>query len=245
MSARLLTSAIALVLVLAGCSQDEEPAPGPTPTPSVTTTTPAPAPAADDPKALLARIDQQVAQAKSVRVRAKIDMDGEKVDLDIQMNRAGRAKGKITTGADGSITVILIGRKGWMLPGKTMLKQITGGDPAVEKYVAGKWIPFGPDDADLGQFIELMNIETFFADLITDADLRSDDLVRVKGKKFGGRQTFGLKKPGETGTLFVASGKSAELVAYRDPDGTLQFSDWDQKFKATKPAKVFSKDELA
>jgi hypothetical protein len=250
-----LAAVVGGALLLGGCSSDEEPvAPGAAPTasasPTVTEEAKAEEPATDGPyagldnKQILTLMSETTEKATSVRVKADLDQNGEKVTLNTWMNRKGRAEGELSTESEGSMTMILVGEKGWLKPGQEMLGQITGGDPAVEDYMAGKWLPFSKDDPDMADQFELMNMDAFFTDLITPGDLEGE-IVQVKGKKFGKRAGIGIKRKGESGTLYVAADGSGELLAYTDKSTRMRFTEWNSKHKVKKPDNVLEDAQLA
>ncbi|GAB3242413.1 hypothetical protein GCM10027456_10220 [Kineosporia babensis] len=243
MSAALLSGA----LLLSGCGGGDEPSAEPT---SPSTAAEASVESAvqqvsDGPYAglrpgeILALMQETYGKAKSMRVEGKANMDGERVTLDLQMNRAGRAKGTVSTESEGAFALRVIGDQGWLQPGEDMINSMSAGDKAVQKFLAGKWLAFSTDTDGMSEQFQLTDIDAFFQGMFTPEDIASENLfLAQKTSKFDGREAIGLKKKGESGTVFVAADGSGELLAFTDSDGSLRFTGWNQKVKVRKPAEA-------
>lgn len=238
-----LAGLLALTGLLAACSGGEEPAGAQTSAAASTTAT-AESTTDDEPYAGMepAQILQQAAQsiddATSVRVQAKVDVNGETVSIDLSMNRSAEAKGTVATESQGSMKLIRIGDTGWFLPGDDMLEKIADGDDAVQDYLRGKWLKF-TKGGDMDQNFTLTDMDTMLGKVVAISDA-SGTIVTVKGTTFSGVKTIGLKQKGTVGVVFVAADGSGEVVAARDADGTLTFSDWNTEVTVKKPTKVLS-----
>lgn len=247
---RLLTTTVAAVLsgvvLLSGCSGgDSTGASGDTGASDTAASPQAEEAAAEEtgpyagmePVEVLTLVQEKANAAKSVRMRLKATEGEDQVTVNVSMNRKGRATATLDTGADGSMKLVRIGKKGWILPGKDMLASIAEGDKEMEQYMQGKWLEMDPEDPDSASNFDLTDMDTVLKEYV-GSSTPAEGIALVEGKKFGKVETIGLTDEGVAGTMYIAADGSGELVALVEDEGTTRFSEWNKKVKVKKPTNI-------
>lgn len=149
-------------------------------------------PASDEPYAgmepdeILQKVADTTAAATSVQVKATYKEDSGNVTFDLRFTKDGRAKGTMLDANSGTMKLVAIKKAGYFQLNKDFVKK-AGGDP--NSGITGKWAKVGPK-SDMNELFSLLSMNAFLNDLM-DLSTPADGLVKVKGKKFAGRETFG------------------------------------------------------
>ncbi|MCD5309501.1 hypothetical protein [Kineosporia babensis] len=184
-------------------------------------------------------------KAKTVRVQATFKDGGSTSRLDLRMTKDGKATGSLTVPGEGSMKLILVSKKkGYFKPGKDMLEEITGGDPAMEDVLAGRWITFKKGEG-LDDIFELASMKTYTQDVFKLSGPQKG-LTKVKGKKVKGyKKTVGLKEKGYQGTLLIAADGTNRLAGYQEKGINFVFSEWNKKVTVKAPARPLSASSIS
>ena len=201
-----------------------------------------------EPKEILELVASTTSDAQSVRVKAVYAEDPGPVKFSMRFvhgrpGRAGRAHGTMKDKASGTMRFTVIGKIGYIQYGKDMLQDVTDGDTAVVQVLARRWLKTPVNKGEFGELLKLLNMNAFINDLVDLSDT-GGDLVKVKGRKYAGRDTIGLKEKGTPGIVYVAADGSGEMVAYKHPDANAIFEDWNKKFTIKAPTPAFNEDQF-
>jgi hypothetical protein len=249
--ARSFATAIAATLcsavLLTGCGGDDSAAGGTAPVGDTKANPDAAAsePASTEPYAgmepadILKKVADTTAAASSVQIEAVYKEDSGDVTFNMRFIDDGRAKGTMLDENSGTMKLVAIKQDGYFQLNKDFIKK-AGGDPS--SGITKKWAKIGPK-SDMSELFSLLNKNAFLNDLL-DLSAPADGLKQVKGKKFAGRETIGLKVEGTPGTVFVAADGSGEMVAYQHPDRQAVFTNWNKKMKIKAPPNAVTEAQL-
>ncbi len=196
-----------------------------------------------EPAEILALVEENTAKAKTVHVKATYKEPEGKVSMDLQMNRKGRMKGSMTEPSTGTMQLTAVGKKGYLQFSEKDLSELAGGNQQVVDALRDKWIAYERgSDKDLDGMFDVMEIDALVNDLVGISSSQTD-IVQVKGKEFGGRETIGLKRQNAKGVVYVSADGSGELVAYTQPKARGEWSDWNKPIKVKAPGNTISWDD--
>lgn len=194
------------------------------------------------PREILELAEQNFTEARSAQVQITFDEGDGPQEYSLRAGRNGRGRGEMTDPAGGLLKIKAIAGTGYMLPSSSLLDELVEGDEAVRSELRGRWLEAPLDYApDWAGTFDVLDLQFLLDDLIgVTSDQRN--LVRVKGRTFGGRETVGIRRENLRATLYVAADGSGELVASVDADARAVFSRWNDKFRVRAPARTYPLD---
>ena len=178
--------------------------------------------------------------ASSVRMSGQIAEPGRKVGLDLSFVRGKGATGTFTLGGT-PVDLVLLGNHAYLRAGPAFWKQFSKAK-GVGQLLAGKWLKFEANDAQLGSLMSLASDKALFDELATN----HGKLVNRGATTYKGQSVVAIYDTQEKGTLYVsASGTPypVALVKTKGRTGTVTFDHWNQPvgLAAPKGALDFSK----
>lgn len=168
------------------------------------------------PKDVYDTTRKQAAEAASVRIKGDLVEGSDKVVMDLRIARAGNVSGSLSMGSQGSLKLLVVDGTGFMLPGKDMLKTLSGGDAEVLKYLDGKWMELG-QDADSQGIMDLADMDELSKMVLEPT---GGEVTFVTGKEFDGRKTVGLEEQGSDSIIYVAADAPPNWSRSRRPTAT-------------------------
>ncbi|MFF5296206.1 hypothetical protein [Paractinoplanes globisporus] len=220
-------SAVAFLAVgglLAGCNSKDDVAPAATQAAAPTSAAPADnGVAALTADQILAKSKAALTSAKSFRVKGSTDADGQKMQLDLEINGTD-VLGKIAVGK-AVIELLAAGGKHYIRPNQAFWTTMGGASAADAKNIANlmgkRWVVVSAKNKDLNSFFDIVNI---------------DEMLKPQGtaskgtaKQIGEYKTIGLKDS-EGGTLYVATVGEPYPIQEHDSDGDINFTEFGKTF---------------
>ncbi|GAB3254836.1 hypothetical protein [Kineosporia babensis] len=193
------------------------------------------------PAQIYALLAETTQDALSVQVKATQVEDDIEVKINLQVSRAGRARGTITL-PEGTMQVRFVGGEFYFLPDRQLLDDIAYGDRVWAERMTGLWIRI-PESTDTRFFFDLTDMDILLDNLL-DLERPQRGLKRVKGKEMGGRKTVGLRTARGTGTIYVDADGSGRLIGVRERGYHAVFTHWNKKVPVKAPTELMPEQEM-
>lgn len=232
---RLTRALVPLVLacaLLAGCGGTDDDGTDGGGTPAGTTTSSAPADngvAALEADAIVDKAMAALGAAKSFSLKGDIDMDGQRLALDIKVSGEDVLGTMTIDGA--AVELLRVGGQAYIRPDEKFWSQFGGADAGatMAQLMGDRWAKISSKDAQFEEFFQITE----------PADLLKPDGAVTKGetKTVNGVAAIGISEAGsDGGTLYVATtGEPYPLLMEGPPGkGQLSFGDFGAAFEDIK-----------
>lgn len=172
-------------------------------------------------------------KATSMRLAGTIVDDGQRIRMNVAVNRRGECRGTMTVAGQGSFRMLAVGGRNYVKPDAKFWRTYAKGQAEMMMRMVGdKWADFGR-----GGFDELCDLDNLLDEAGRDGDGKLSKGARTK---VGGVDALELveRKGKEETHAWVAVASPHRLLKMCQPrgEGCLTFSDYDKPVGAKAPA---------
>ncbi|WP_432151375.1 hypothetical protein [Streptomyces sp. bgisy029] len=176
--------------------------------------------------------------------RGSLDGSGERMSVDLTLDRAGNCAGGVDMGEDGSVEIVKRADDVWLKPDKAFWEtHVPIGGATFDAILDGRYMKAKADDARLLTVTEVCDLDTF-RELITDNRDAAERGTLTKGRETevdGAPVVPVIRTQGEERlTVYVATeGEPYPVritVRGAEEEGTVNFSGFDRPVPAETPA---------
>ncbi|WP_447644696.1 hypothetical protein [Nocardioides zeae] len=227
--AALLGSAVLATTVLAGCGDDSDSDNGNDDDSSENAGDDDPFADADGQGVIDAGF-AALEDAESFRVAGSVEEDGERAEIDLQLDTEGNCTGSVSAGDDGEFEVLGVDGSYWLRAGADFWTSSTGSAEAAA-LLADKWVP---DEA--GDFAEICTVESL---LETFDDRELDDAEKgdvVDTDEGEAQEVTGKDDDGDELTVHVLTSDPTYLVGFSSEQyGEVTISEFGEPVETEEP----------
>lgn len=170
--------------------------------------------------------------ARFVHMSGQITSSGKRVGLDLSLVRGKGATGTFTLHG-AKFELVAIGNAAYLRGGRDFWNQFSQ-KSGVGQLLAGRWLKFPANSAQLTAFTGQANAEKFFHQLTVHGKLENRGTTTYKGQS-----VVAIYEPKKKSTLYVAASGAPYPVAYvktkRATAGNLMFDRWNQSVTLKAP----------
>lgn len=181
-------------------------------------------------------------EAESVQIRVQGEDAGGATELNLAVDRTGRARG---SWRQGEYAMKLLFARGGLYyrPNAEYLHWMARGDDAWAEEMTGRWVK-ADRDRELQEIFQLVDFHRLLDEVLGETP-PADEVRRVKGRTFDGERSVGLRREDWPGSLHVAADESGRPLAVLRPDVKIRFVAWDRKVRARPPARLIPEEDLS
>ncbi|MFI7236109.1 hypothetical protein [Streptomyces cyaneofuscatus] len=176
--------------------------------------------------------------------RGDLDGSGDRMSVDLTLDREGNCAGGIDMGEDGSVEIVKRADDVWLKPDKAFWEtHVPIGGSTFDAILDGRYMKAKADDPRLLTVTEVCDLDTF-RELITDNPDATERGTLTKGREteVNGAPVVPVTRTQGNGRLTVDVATEGEPYPVRitvrgaDEEGTVSFSGFDRPVPAETPA---------
>lgn len=173
--------------------------------------------------------------ASSVRVTGTMKDSGQTLTIDLALVLHQGCRGSMTESKNGSIKLIDLGKKIWIMPSETFYKSV-GAGAATLSVLAGKWLAVKAGSSDLGSLATLCEINKLLDGFKPPSSPGA--LAVTATSTVNGQRAVKVADTGDSAYLLVSDRASPRLLRIVAPSASaakLAFSDYGASFAVHPP----------